>query len=48
MSRLFKRFQEKGWVSGQGKEVEIENMSALKLMAGRADPDRSEGGRRVN
>lgn len=34
MSRLFKRFQDKGWISGRGKEVCLESLSALRLLAG--------------
>jgi len=39
MSRLFKRFHDKGWMSGEGKEVTLENVKALRLLAGRGNGD---------
>lgn len=35
MSRLFKRFHDKGWMNGEGKEIELVNVAALRLLAGR-------------
>lgn len=45
MSRLFKRFHDKGWMSGEGKEIELVNVSALRLLAGRAGEDAAHVGR---
>lgn len=39
MSRLFKRFHDKGWMTGEGKEIQLENLTALRLMAGRGQEE---------
>lgn len=39
MSRLFKRFHDKGWMNGEGKEIELVNISALRLLAGRGQTE---------
>jgi CRP/FNR family transcriptional regulator len=46
MSRLFKRFQDKGWMIGEGKEVQLENVVALRLLAGRSKGTESGSGNR--
>ncbi|MBA1146001.1 fumarate/nitrate reduction transcriptional regulator Fnr [Ectothiorhodospiraceae bacterium WFHF3C12] len=45
MSRLFKRFHDKGWMRGEGKEVELSNITALRLMAGRGGEEPVSTGR---
>lgn len=34
MSRLFRRFQEQGWITARGKEVSLEDMAALRELSG--------------
>jgi len=36
MSRLFRRFQDQGWLSAQGREIRLLDVTALQTMAGRS------------
>ncbi|HKJ95130.1 MAG TPA: fumarate/nitrate reduction transcriptional regulator Fnr [Gammaproteobacteria bacterium] len=45
MSRLFRRFQEKGWASAAGKEVILEDSRALRILAGQRVDEETRYGR---
>ncbi|WP_440996573.1 fumarate/nitrate reduction transcriptional regulator Fnr [Arhodomonas sp. SL1] len=39
MSRLFRRFQERGWIASHGKELSLEDVRELKAVAGPRLPE---------
>ena len=44
MSRIFRRFQDQGWLRADGREVELLAVNALESLAGRSASDSQEQG----
>ncbi|AGY91506.1 hypothetical protein SPICUR_02465 [Spiribacter curvatus] len=44
MSRIFRRFQDQGWIRAEGREVELLAVDALESLAGRSASDSQKAG----